>query len=92
MDDPVVVPAEQHQVVQAGRSVVGPVHDVVGVAHHRWFGAAGEGAVPVAADQGPPERGGDEAVGAADVEDLAAGAEGDGDDVGVAGQAPDGGG
>ena len=88
----VVVPAQQHQVVQAGRAVVGPVHDVVGVAHHRGLGAAGERAVPVAADQGPPQRGGDEPVGAADVEDLAAGAEGDGDDVGVARQPADGGG
>ena len=72
--------------------MVGPVHDVVGVAHDRGFGAAGEGAVPVAADQGPPQRRGDQPVGAADVEDLPAGAERDGDDVGVAGQAPDGGG
>ena len=66
-----------------------PVDDVVGVAHHRGSGAAGERAVPVAADQGPPQRWGDQAVGAADVEDLAAGAEGDRDEVGVAGQPAD---
>jgi hypothetical protein len=92
VDDPVVVPAQQDEVGQARGSVVGPVHDVVGVAHDRWFGAAGERAVPVPADQGPPQRRGDQAVGAADVEDLAAGAERDGDDVGVARQAPNGGG
>ena len=55
VDDAVVVAAEQDEVVQGGRPVVGPVHDVVGVAHHRGLGAAGEGAVPVAADQGPPQ-------------------------------------
>ena len=89
VDDSVVVAAQQDHVLQAGFAAVGPVGDVVGVAHDRGPGAAGEGAVGVAADQGPPDRRGDEAVGAADVEDLAAGAEGDGDEVGVAGQPAD---
>ena len=91
MDGAVVVPAQQHEVVQGGGAAVGPVGEVVGVAHHRWPGAAGERAVPVPADQGPPQGGGDEAVRPADVEDLAVGAEGDGDDVGVARETADGG-
>jgi hypothetical protein len=56
------------EVVQGGGAAEEPVDDVVGVAHHRGPGAARERAVDVAADQGPPDRGGDEPVGAADVE------------------------
>ncbi len=41
----------------------------------------------VAEDQGGPDAGGDQAVGAADVKDLTLGAEDGGDDLGVAGQA-----
>ena len=82
-----VLAAEQDEVGQRGRAAVGPVDDVVGVAHRGWSGAAGERAVLVAQDQGDPDRGGDEAVGAADVEDLAVAAEDAGDDVGVAGEA-----
>jgi len=59
------------------------VDEVVGLTHDRWAGAAGEGAVSVAEHQGDPEGGGDEAVEAADVEDLAAGAEDGGDDLGI---------
>jgi hypothetical protein len=59
---------DEHEVVEGGAAVVEPVDDVVGVAHHRGPGAAGERAVDVAADQGPPDRGGDEPVGAPDVE------------------------
>ncbi len=77
---------------ERGVAAVGPVDDVVGVAHHRGSGAAGEGAVGVPAHQGPPQGGGDQALGAADVEDLAVGAEGDRDQVGVAGQPADHGG
>ena len=91
VDDAVVLAAEQDEVVQAGRAAVGPVDDVVGVAHHGWAGAAGEGAVVVAGDQGAPQGRGDESCGAADVEDLAVGAEADRDEVGVAGQAAYGG-
>ena len=38
-------------------AAVDPVGDVVGVAHHRWSGAAGEGAVLVTGDQGVPDAG-----------------------------------
>ncbi len=52
--------------------------------------AAGEPAVLVAEDECFPDRGGDEALGAADVEDLAEGAEHGGDHLGVTGQPPHG--
>ena len=91
VEDAVVFAAEQDEVVEVGGAAVGPVDDVVGVAHDRWAGAAGEGAVSVAGDQGAPQGGGDQSVGAADVEDLAVGAEADRDELGVAGQAADGG-
>ena len=42
--------------------------------------------MPVSGEQGVPDRDGDGAGGATDVEDLTAGAEDDGDDLGVAGQ------
>ncbi len=84
-----VGPAQQHQVVQGRGSPVGPVLDVVGVAGDGWSAAAGERAVPVSEDQGVPQGGGDQAVGAADVEDLSSGAEDGGDHVGVAGEPAD---
>src|SRR5680860_1282423 len=73
-------------------AAVDPVPDVVGVAHHRWPGAAGEAAVPVAGDQGLPDRGGDQPLGPADVEDLGGATEDGRDDLGVAAHPPDGGG
>jgi len=87
VDESVVVAAEEGEVVQAGGAAVGPVVEVVGVAHEWWAGACGEGAVLVAGDQGAPEGGGDQAVQAADVEDLAATSEDDRDHLGVAGEA-----
>ena len=47
--------------------------------------------MPVAGDERPPQGWGDESCGASDVEDLAVAAEADRDQVGVAGQPPDGG-
>jgi hypothetical protein len=91
VDDAVVFAAEQDEVVEGGFAAVGPVDDVVGVAHDWWSGAAGEGAVMVAGHEGSPQGWGDESGGASDVEDLAIGAEADGDEVGVAGQAAYGG-
>ena len=56
------------------------------VAREWQAAAAGEPAVPVAQGQRLPDAGGDEALGAADVEDLAVVAEDGGDDLGVAGE------
>ena len=92
VDESVVVAAEQDHVAQGGCAAVDPVLDVVGVAHDRWAGAVREAAVAVAGDEGFPDRGGDQALGAADVEDLGVGAEDGGDDVGVAADPADGGG
>jgi hypothetical protein len=71
VDEAVVVPAEQDQVGQGRRAAVGPVLEVVGVAHQGWSGAAGESAVPVADHEGFPDGGGDQTLLASDVEDLA---------------------
>ncbi|HET9840764.1 MAG TPA: hypothetical protein VFQ01_02065, partial [Nocardioides sp.] len=68
MDDSVVVSAEQDEVLEFGVAAVEPVDDVVGVAHDRWSGAAGERAVGVAQDQGDPDGEGDQSSGSADVE------------------------
>ena len=54
MDRPMVPAAEQHEVVEPGRTAVGPVPDVVGVAAPRI--AAGEPALAVPRQQRPPER------------------------------------
>ena len=89
VDEAVVVAAEQDHVRQRGGSAVDPVHEVVGVAHDRWPGAVREAAVPVAEDQGLPDRGGDQALGAADVEDRGTCAEDRRDHLGVAAQPAD---
>jgi len=75
VDQPVVHAAEQDEVVQAGGSAVDPVHDVVGVAGDREAVTTRERAVLVAQHQRDPDRGGDQALEAADVEDLALGAQ-----------------
>ena len=81
-----MLPAEHDEVVEVGGPAVGPVQDVVGVAHHRRAVAAGEGAVPVAGDQGAPLGGADQPPSLAKVEHLAVGAEHGRDQLGVAGQ------
>ena len=60
--------------------------EVVRVAREWQAAAVGEPAVPVAEGEGFPDAGGDEALGAADVEDLAVAAEDGGDDRGIAGE------
>ena len=87
MDDGVVAAAEQGAVAQVGGSAVEPVRDVVGLAPHRWDGAAGIAAALVAVGKGAALGGGEEALGVAEVEDLGAGAEDHRDDAGLAGQA-----
>src|ERR687889_2148080 len=86
VDDVVVVIAEQHQIVQGGRSAVGPVPDVMGVGPPRWSSAAGERAASVAGDQGPAQPDWDGAGGSADVQRLGVRAQPGGDDGGLAGQ------
>ena len=76
MDEAVVMATQQDHVVQRGFAAVDPVLDVVGVAHQGWSGAVREPAVLVASDQRLPDRCGDQALCAADVEDLAIGCRG----------------
>ena len=75
----------------AGGSAVGPVDDVVGVAGDREAGAAGEGAVSVAEHEAFQMPVVTRRSAAADVEDLAFGAEDGGDDLGVTREPSDGG-
>jgi glycopeptide antibiotics resistance protein len=87
VNGPVVVSAEQDQVVQAGRAAVCPGPDVVGVGPSGWAVAAGKRAAAVAQDQGPAQHTGPEAPGAADVEDLTVATQNGGQDLGITGQA-----
>ncbi len=89
VDGAVVVAAEQDQVVECGRAAVEPVADVVGVAHHRRVGCTRGRRIGVAGDQGGPDRGGDQSLGAAVVEDASVGVEQDPDQVAVTRQPPD---
>src|SRR5215218_9557501 len=73
-----VVPfAEQAEVVQVGRPVEHPLQDVMGVAPPVRGFAAGEDASSVAGVQGAALSGGDDPLGAAEVDRDAAGAEHD---------------
>src|SRR5215470_11379036 len=87
----VVSRAGQEQVGQGGWPAVGPVDPMMYVAPLGWDVAGGEGASAVAEGDGAAEWCGDGAVGAADVQRLAFGAEDSGNDLGVAGH-PAGGG
>src|SRR5215204_976374 len=90
VDDSMVVPAEQDQIVHVSGSAIGPVDDVVGVAPVGGSGAAREGAAAIASGQRGPLAGADGAVFAADVERDGGGAGDDAGDAGVAGDAADG--
>ena len=68
MEQPVVPPAEEHEVRELRFAAVGPVDDVVGVAVLR--GATGEAATLVAELQSAPDRGWNRARLAADAQDL----------------------
>src|SRR4029078_7100490 len=80
VNDPVMMAAQEREVVERGPSARNPVSDVVGVAHDRWSAAARESAVRVSEHKGAPDRRRDQAAEPADVEDLAAGAEDGRDD------------
>jgi hypothetical protein len=74
VDGTVVDPAQQHQVVQAGRTTLNPVSQVVGVGPGRRPVTAGRDAAAVAYRQGASQRGRDKAGGAAEVKELGGGA------------------
>ena len=87
-DQVVVVAADEDEVGEAGRAAVLPRDEVVGVAGLGGAVTAGEHAALVAGVQRVAEVGGDEALGASDVEDAGGAAEHEGDQVGVAQQLP----
>lgn len=75
--DPVVMGADQYQVVQVGRSALPPGDDVVGVAVLGWLVAPRERAPCVSDFEGLALGGCDEPLRLADVEDLGGSAEDD---------------
>jgi hypothetical protein len=85
VDEPVVIAAQQHEILQVGRSVVAPVPDVMTLTPAGRPITAGESATPVAEREGAAEGSGDQAGLPAEVEGLAGAAEEGGDDAGVAG-------
>jgi hypothetical protein len=88
VDDAMMMSAEQCEIVESGFAAGYPMDDVVRVKHHRWPSAPGEAAVPVAQHERHPERSGDQASEASDVEDLALRAQDGRDDLGVTGDPP----
>nr|WP_235947382.1 hypothetical protein [Candidatus Frankia alpina] len=86
VEETVVPAADEHEVVQAGGAVVGPMPNVVRLAPTRRPVATGECATAVAGDQGAAQVGRDGALRAADVEGDAVRVEDDAADLGVAGQ------
>lgn len=86
-DDAVVVGAGEYEVRECCDAACPPGLEVVCFAGAWGLVAAGEDAALVAFVEGCADGWGDEAVFASDVEDLGGSAEGDGQDVGVAGEA-----
>ena len=70
MDEPVVTPAQEHEVGQRGHASAGPVDDVMCVAPRRRPVARGEATMPVAHDHRPAHRAGDHRGAPADVQRL----------------------
>ena len=88
VDEAVVAAAQRNTIVAAGEAVVGPVNNVVDVAPASGHETAREGAATITQDHCAANRRGDGAAGAPDVQWFAAGAEHDGNEFGVAGDAP----
>lgn len=84
----VVVRADQHEVVQRGGSVGPPGLDVVGMAGGGWLVAAGEHTAAVTNLEGGPDRGGDQALRPAHIEQVGVSAEHGGHYVSVTHQLP----
>jgi hypothetical protein len=86
MDQPVMAPAHQDEVVHGGRATIGPVFDVMGVAPRRGAVAAGEATVAIAHDHGTTHRYGHDSRAPSDVERLGAAPSDHACDRGVADQ------
>ena len=86
----VVIPAQQDEVVEVGVAVVGPVDAVVGVATTRRYGTAGDATAVVAYGEQVELCVGHAAGLAAVVDDHTVSTDDEPVDAGVAGDAPDG--
>jgi hypothetical protein len=75
VDQPVMMSTEENRVVQRGMTAVGPMLDMVPVAPSWWSVTSRMGAAPVAENQRPPQRTGEQAPLPADVENLPRAAE-----------------
>jgi hypothetical protein len=89
VDVGVVSAADEREIRDCGGAAVDPGDQVVCVAHDRWGSA--DYAAAVAGVQCATHSAGDEAFAASDVERLGVGSEDQRDDLGVTGQAADGG-
>ena len=70
MDEPVMRPAQEHEVGELGLSAVGPVPHVMRVAPGRGPAAARKPAAAIAHDHGAPKRRRDHRSSAADIQGL----------------------
>jgi hypothetical protein len=86
--EPVVVAAEQDEVVQTGLTALGPVADVMGIDEPPPL-AAGELAASVAREQRPADRGRDRTRSSPDAERFAVSLD-QGDERAIAGETPGG--
>ena len=85
-----VAHAQVGGIEQAGEAQVDPVLDVVQFAERDRRAAAGKGATLIAQSGGAADRQRPGFAGPADIKDTAGATEDDGQNVGVAGDAPDG--
>lgn len=80
-------PAEQHPVGDVGLAVIsGEFVDVVSLCPARWPIAAGKAASSITGGKPDSLPSGEEALLAADIDDLTVGVEADGDHTGIAGK------
>ena len=89
LDEAMVAGADEGGVVQTGRAAGPPGDEVVGVAVSGWAWAAGEDAAAISERDGLAEIAGEQPGGVAEVEELGLAAQDGGQDVGVAGEAPE---
>jgi len=83
VEELVVATAQDDEVSDAGRAIIGPMDNVMNFAPAGWYRTPGKGASAVADNDCSVDRGGYGIAGPPDVEGLTPGTEYDGDDVGV---------
>ncbi len=83
VDQGVVMPAEESQIAEAGRSTFGPGDEMVDIAPAGGPVATGEDTVEVSSHDGDSQGGCDQSLGSSHVEGLTVGSEHDSGQVGV---------